>query len=372
MKIVMTVSSLHSNSGVRGGGMERSVSNLANALANKGHDVSILTLDSIDEPPLYPLAKNVEHSQLALNAPSANKIMAVMRMLRSAWVLCRNIKRRKADVVVAFGGQTCVLTLAGSLLAGVPVVVAERTHPAHFPIGRGWGGLRSFLYPLAAGIVAQTSDIAQWYADNLNARRIATIPNFVSPPSKHTEFQGKERMTAVAAGMLAPVKGFDLLIEAFAKAAPTCVDWDLVIYGEGPDRDALEQRIAEKGLSGRIILPGRVDDLERRFSQADLFVLTSRTEGFPNVLVEAMACGLPPVAFDCPSGPADIIRNAVDGVLVPPEDVDALAAGMREVMEDDAMRASYGRRAREIVDRFSFDRVLGLWTSLLQDAVRKS
>lgn len=366
MRVTLVIFSL---SGL-GGGMERSATNLANGWAEAGHDVSVLTLDSPDKMPLYPLHETIHFEQLHLNKPAANKLMAVKGMAVSAKALRAAIRRVGTEVAVAFGDQTCILTLAGCVGTGNPVIVAERTHPAHYSIGRGWGPLRKVLYPNAASLVAQTQDIARWYSANLRSVRIDVIPNVVEPGLPKVKKGAGDRKTVIGIGMLAPVKQFDVLIKAFSRVAHDHPGWDLVLYGEGPDRTALEQQADALGYGERISFPGRVDDLPDRIARADVFVLTSRTEGFPNALCEAMAGGLPAVSFDCPSGPSEIIRDGVDGYLVPPGDVDELESRMGELMEDDALRRDFSSRAVEVAERFSAETVFAKWDALLRK-VRK-
>ena len=167
-------------------------------------------------------------------------------------------------------------------------------------------------------------------------------------------------------GRLARQKGFDLLIEAFSRIANRQPQWSVKILGEGPARASLKRLIAEKGLTGRVVLAGWEPDPVFVLKQSDLFVLSSRFEGFPNALLEAMACGLPSISFDCPSGPAEIIRDTIDGLLVPAEDVVALANTMDRVLGDELLRQRLSDEAVHVVDRFSAERYFANWDAVLR------
>jgi glycosyltransferase involved in cell wall biosynthesis len=172
-------------------------------------------------------------------------------------------------------------------------------------------------------------------------------------------------MRLVAMGRLGPEKGFDLLIAAFARLAATHPEWSLTILGEGRERARLEALVESLGMTGRVSLPGRAADPLPHLAIAHVFALSSRREGFPNALLEAMAAGLPPVAFDCRSGPAEIITDGVNGLLVPDGDVDALAASLRRLMESPAERQRLGANARGVADVLSPDRILLAWDALV-------
>jgi glycosyltransferase involved in cell wall biosynthesis len=179
----------------------------------------------------------------------------------------------------------------------------------------------------------------------------------------------RERLTILGMGRLARQKGFDILIEAFARLAHRHPCWDLVIYGEGPERRALERMRDEYGLGERVAMPGLIADPREAFRRSDLFVLPSRYEGFPNALLEAMASGLPVVASRCPSGPAEIIEDARTGLLVPPEDPSALAAAIEKLMLDEKLRFSLGAAAREVREKYSTDRIVECWSRALAEAL---
>ena len=167
---------------------------------------------------------------------------------------------------------------------------------------------------------------------------------------------------ALAVGRLEQQKGFDKLLQAFALLAKDYPTWDLVILGEGEQREHLEREVRILGMGGRVHLPGWVGNLPDWYHRADLFVMSSRFEGFPNVLVEAMGHGLPSVSFDCDTGPRDIIRSGVDGVLVKPEHgATGLTAAMARLMGEPLLRVRMGKAASEVCERFSVERIGGLW-----------
>jgi glycosyltransferase involved in cell wall biosynthesis len=171
-------------------------------------------------------------------------------------------------------------------------------------------------------------------------------------------------------GRMTEQKGFDLLLEAFARVAARHTEWQLEIWGEGPLRSELERVRERWRLSGRARFPGRTEDAYGVLRAADLYVLSSRYEGFPMVLCEAMAVGLPVVAFDCRTGPREIVRDGVDGLLVPAGDIDALARALDRLMGDVEARARLGARAPEVCERFGLARVLALWDQVF-DAARR-
>lgn len=172
----------------------------------------------------------------------------------------------------------------------------------------------------------------------------------------------------VAVGRLVAQKGFDLLLQAFARLQGRYPDWSLVIVGEGPLRAELEGLVERLGLSGRVFLPGLVQAVPALLKRCDLFVLASRYEGFPNALGEAMAAGLPVIAADCPTGPRELVRHGVDGLLVPPEDPATLAEAMDRLMGDGEERRRLAGRAVEVTARFSEEKVLALWDQVLAEA----
>jgi glycosyltransferase involved in cell wall biosynthesis len=168
----------------------------------------------------------------------------------------------------------------------------------------------------------------------------------------------------VAAGRYAPEKGYDRLIAAFATVAPEHSGWQLRIFGHGPLHGRLQQQVEDAGLQGRVTVPGLAGDIEAELRASSVFALSSVHEGLPMALAEAMACGVPCVAFDCAPGVREIVTDGVDGIVVPPRNVAALAAGLRRLMADEGLRRRYGEAARRNVRKFAPDAVLEQWEGI--------
>jgi glycosyltransferase involved in cell wall biosynthesis len=206
------------------------------------------------------------------------------------------------------------------------------------------------------------------------AQRVPIIPNMalwplvVQAPRVIPEtVRVADRHILLGVGRLEKQKGFDWLLEAFTALAQNYYDWNLVILGEGPERRALETQVQAAGLDGRVFLPGHAGNVGEWYERAHLYVMSSRFEGFPLTLAEALVHGLPAVSFDCDTGPRDIIRPEVDGLLVPPADVDALTAALDRLMGDGALRVQFAGRAVETRERFSMERTAGMWEELFAE-----
>ncbi len=348
---------------IKGGGAPLAAVTWANAWSERGHDVSLFALfpnDGLGSG--WKVDEAIDFRVVDLTErPVANKFGAAARLAKNIFSLRRAITGSRPDMIVSIEGPVNLRILMACLGLGVPVAAMEQTHPGQYSVGRFWERCRRFLYPRARVLVNLTTAARDWCAKEYGPRNSAAIPNPIVPAGVHARTPLDRGGLVVAAGRLVPQKRFDLLIDAFALVADRYPDWNLVINGEGPDRSDLERQVEEKGLAKRISLPGWTDDMASELAKGDFFVLSSEYEGFGNVICEAMAVGLPVVSFDCPSGPGDIVRHEVDGLLVEPLNVERLAQGMSRMMDDRELRLGMGERALEVLERFSLDRTLGLW-----------
>ncbi len=355
MRLTLVISSLGA------GGAERVLTTLACAWAARGHEVTLITQAAAGGH-FYPLAEGVAHHALGLSADSTSLAQAVRSNCRRVRALRRAVCATAPDVVISFVDRTNILTLLATRGLGVPVVVSERTHPCAAPLAPPWRLLRGLLYPWAASVVVQTDATRRVLPRRWPCH---VIPNPVVAPPPRPPRPSEARLSVVAMGRLDRNKGFASLVDAFARVAPECAEWDLVIWGEGTERVRLERMRDERGLRDRIDLPGRTRDSYAELQRGDLFVLSSLHEGFPNVLCEAMACGLPVLAADCLTGPREIVRDGIDGRLYPAGDTTALASSMRTLMRAPGERERLAARAPEVVGRFSLERILCLWDEVL-------
>jgi glycosyltransferase involved in cell wall biosynthesis len=350
------------------GGAERVFATQANAWVERGWQVTLLTFDNGSEPPFYALDSRVEHRPLGLESASYNALRAVIANVGRVRRLRKAIHDSNPDVVLSALDTVNVLALSALIGSHVPTVVKEDTDPGQKGLGAPWKQLRRALYPRADRIVVLSQEAKSYFPEAI-ARKTAILPNpiAIAPPGPAREKTGK---TAIAIGRFVPDKGFNLLLDAFARIAARHPEWSLVIWGDGPLRAELEAQRARLGLEERVQFPGRTADPFSELRAADLFAMSSRREGFPMALGEAMACGLPAVSFDCPSGPRQLIRPGLDGVLVPDGDVPALAEAMSALMVDDAERARLAERAPDVLDRFGTAKIMAEWESLILDAWR--
>lgn len=352
------------------GGAERVASLLINALQTRGHQVSLLTWGGIEKD-FYRLHDGVRRIGMNLLGARAG-IAKVGANLRRIARLREEIRRHSPDVVISFITQTNVLALIAVAGLRIPVVISERIDPRVHPEPFPWRLLRSCVYRRACRLVVQTDAVRGWAERLVGSDRVVVIPNPVGEYSLHVAVPRPETdrpLRIIAMGRLVHQKGFDLLLDAFhlaAKQIPAC---RLAIYGEGPDRGLLERRARERGLAEHVSFPGVVANPADALCDATLFVLSSRYEGFPNALIEAMSLGCPVVAFDCPSGPAEIVRHEVDGLLVPSGDVQALSAAISRVLLDPDLRSRLARRAVDVRHRFSLDSVVNVWQVVLRQAI---
>lgn len=345
------------------GGAQKIITAMANHWAGQGWHVTLISMDEENEPPFFPIDEAVELVALGVKGHTASPIQALRENWRRLTTLRQALQDSKPDAVISFLSATNVRVLLATAGLNLPVIVSERGDPNRRSISWAWRWLRAAIYPFAKASVAQT-DYARDYFHGLIRRHCLVIPNPVLMPKKPAPRTSK---TVVGVGHLVQVKGFDVLVRAFGRIAQNHPDWRLRIWGHGAERERLLALATELGIEDRLELPGLTDQPGAWTSEASVFVLASRHEGFPNALLEAMASGLPVIATDCPvGGPRAMIIPGQNGLLVPNEDETAMADALDQLLTDETLAARLASAARERAEDFAMDKVMARWTELVE------
>jgi glycosyltransferase involved in cell wall biosynthesis len=350
------------------GGAERMSVELAHAWAERGYSVTMVTLAPV-EIDFFRLDPQIKRVSLSFPAdPGGALLKRIHSNLARLRAIRRVLREERPEVVLGMTNLTAVLLAMASIGLRMRTYGSERTYPPMVPLGAARERMRWFTYGFLTGVIGQTEAAGRWLRENTRARQVHVIPNHVDLPLRArapiimpSEVLGEDRRCVLAVGRLAEEKQFPRLIDAFVALAPRFPQWDLVIAGDGLDRPELLARIAAKGLESRVHLPGAAGNIADWYGRADIFAMTSRFEGFPNALLEAMAYGTPPIAFDCMTGPSELIRNGQNGLLIPLNDMVGLVEGLAKLMEDEPLRVELGRRASSAREDFDTERVTNLW-----------
>lgn len=356
-----------------GGGAERVITNLANYWVEKGWEITIVTLAPQAEDS-YGLSAGVKRIELGLAGESGGNLTGLARNLCRIFAIRRILQRTQPDIALGVMAHASVLlALASWGLKKISTIGLERVYPPQHPLGFQWEWLRSNSYAGLTAVAVQSTEGAKWLRRHTNAKHVVVIPNSVQWPlpkqfpqlDLRDNYPFKKKIL-LGVGRLTSQKQFDLLVSCFQTLATSHPEWVLVILGEGPLRLALEAQVAVAGLEQRVFLPGRAGNIGEWYEHSDIFVLSSRFEGFPNALIEAMAYGLPVVSFDCNTGPRDIIRDKVDGLLVPLESTAGLTEALDQLMSDESLRQNFARQAVNVRERFSEERIIDMWEEVFR------
>jgi GalNAc-alpha-(1->4)-GalNAc-alpha-(1->3)-diNAcBac-PP-undecaprenol alpha-1,4-N-acetyl-D-galactosaminyltransferase len=356
------------------GGAERVAVTMANSWVEQGREVWLVSTYLGSRALNYSLDARV--SLVFLADSTRQTRVPVPAMLRKIPALRRAILVIAPDVVVSFLSNVNVLAIAALLKTRIPLIVSERVDPAaEIELSRSLRLARALSYRYADALVVQTASAARRYRERLpRLSRIAVIRNPLPAElsaSPVRASQGSGGGCVIAMGRLTPQKCFAKLIEAFRLAFGADNAWRLQIWGDGPQRRELQGLVQNLKLHDRVEICGATTQPWSVLAAAQIFAMSSQYEGFPNAMLEAMAIGLPCVAFDCPSGPRELADNGSSAIIVPPANVPLLAEALRDLARDRERREQLGKRAAEFVRReFSQTSVMAEWDTLIGEVIR--
>ena len=335
------------------GGTERVDTILANRFSDK-YEVSIISR---------------KLSEKSLNAFNLNDAVNDIRLSGNNFIFirkCNNyVLQNTPDIVIihTMSKLTPVLLINGIKAKNIWSLehISFGSHNITFRL------LRYIYYKKLDKVITLTEDDAKSY--DFIADKVSTIANINSLRIRRSKYVSEPKII-ISIGRLTYQKGYDLLIDAWSLVENNYPNWSLHIYGEGEDRDKLEKMITCKSLKN-ISLKGTTNDVQSIYDDASVYVMSSRFEGFGMVLIEAQSRGLPIVSFDCPSGPADIIQDNVNGYLVENGNIDMLADRISDLIENEALRRKFSNEALLSAKRFEPEKIISQWMNLIETAVSK-
>ena len=363
------------------GGVERVLTLKANYFAEHfGYDITIILTEGKDKPLFYPLSDRIKIVNLNVNFEelwTSSFVKKVFVYLSKQRIfkkrLTAELMHIRPDITVSLLRRE--INFINDIKDGskkIGELHVNRANYRNFEEGdanfiknlfaKFWmRSLVSHLKQLDKFIVLTEEDKALW----TELSNVEVIPDPLA--FDITEVSPLKAKRVIAVGRYVYQKGFDLLLQAWAKIEKLFPDWELAIYGMG-DRSSYENLAQQLGINmNRCHLNGSTQNIRKEYLESSLFVFSSRFEGFGMVLIEAMACGLPVVSFDCPCGPKDIVSHDEDGLLVPSGDIDKLADAMECILYDENMRSRYASAAAKNVRRFILPEVAKRWQILFGD-----
>ncbi len=361
------------------GGADRIITDKANYFADfYDYDVHIITAHQNGVSPFFKLSNKVTHIDLDVNFLIQYKYSFFKRAIVYYYLL-RKYKKRLSEKLMKIRADYVITTISRDIdfIHTIPdgsIKIAEAHAPKKYLRNLHMMQEKSLPYRIAgkiwekkleraavkfdAFVVLTKQDAESWK----NVRSCEVIPNPL--PFLPTEQSSCEARKVISVGRLYHEKGYERLIEIWSKVALNYPGWCLEIYGNGELEGKLRSMINDKKLDNSIFIKSPVKDIEEKYLNSSVYVMTSHFEGFGMVLLEAMACGLPVIAFDCPVGPANIINDSIDGFLIDNGDIDSYSDKLRMLLQSHELRVNMGTEARENVKRFSKEKIMGDWQNL--------
>ncbi|MCK5468403.1 MAG: glycosyltransferase family 4 protein [Cyclobacteriaceae bacterium] len=351
MKIAFIISSLGC------GGAERVLSLMANYWAQLNYSIIVITLDN--STPFYLLEDGIKLEQLSLLKNSVSVFSAIANNITRIKIIRKKLIEIDPDIVISFMTETNIISTIGCKIINKPIIIAERIS-YDFLKSWVWVSLRKLVYRFSNALIVQT----RYDKEKHNCLSNTFVINNPLNLKEMILNNNRAEKKFLAVGNLSRHKGFDRLIKAFSHLDPK--DWNLSIIGEGSERSNLEKLIYDLNLEDYISMPGRTKAIGKWYKKSSIFVLSSRIEGFPNVLCEAMAYGCACISFDCIAGPNEIITDKVDGYLVKNGDINALSAKMDFLINNPEERRRIGKEAMKISDRLNIDSIMSKWDKIIE------
>ncbi|WP_100615832.1 glycosyltransferase family 4 protein [Confluentibacter citreus] len=348
------------------GGAERVVSNLSNELIDK-YDIVIIAFVKV--PPFYSLNEKIKVIACKETISTPTSIFQSLRLnLELLKGVSKAIKSEKIDIIIGFITSANIVATLAAKLNKIPSIISERNNPMITEVPKFWVLLRNLVYPKADKLILQTEGVKKFYKDRIKSNKIVILPNPISKDlSLLRDDKVKKENIILTVGRLDKNKCHDLIINAFKRVKTN--DWKLLIAGVGSKESDLKELIRISHLQDSVELLGKVKDIHKYYNRAGVFVFASRTEGFPNALLEAMHFGIPTISTDCNFGPSEIIENGENGYLIPVGDQEMLEKRLKTLIDDEELRVKFSKNAKLTTERFHSDAVVKKWDEVIDSLI---
>lgn len=360
MELISLKRILFVNSSLSDGGSERVMCLIANSLCNiRGFTVDMVLLREKDD--VYRLDKKINCEKYTYNRK--NKLS---KFLKRFFLLRKKIKNGNYDYIVSFMYDINILTLVASTFSNSKVIVSERNNPNSKDRSKIVRKIADILYLRAYKIVFQTEEVKEMFNCKIQSKSVV-IPNPINEnlPSIYEKERSKK---IVAIGRLAPQKNFELLINSFAEVHKYEKKFKLIIYGEGPLKEKLNNQIRKLSLEDFVELPGYVNDVNEQIRDAYMYVSSSNYEGISNAMLESMALGIPSICTDCPVGGARmVIKSNINGILIPTNDQKELTDKILFLINNPSHAKKMSMEARKVVKEYSIEKITKMWLDIIKE-----
>lgn len=359
------------------GGMERVLANKANWLSSHGYEITIITTEQRGRNAFFPLNPDIQQIDLGINYEESKGIAAKLfsypfKLLKHKRALSKQLRSIGPDIVVSlFDNGSSIIPKINDGSKKILEVHFSRFKRKQYERKGLLGIIDRILskQDLKTAksydqfVVLTNEDKGYWGMD----KNISVIPNALNNTFRNVDLKERERTNKIiAVGRLAHQKHFSELIHIFSAIHDKAPDWSLEIIGNGPDKDRLQKLIDGLGLKSKVVLAPATSTIQEKYLTGSIYAMTSRYEGLPMVLLEAQACGLPIISYDCKCGPKDIINDGIDGYIIPMGNRQLFAEKLLELIKDQELRQRMGNAAVVSSKRFDEERIMKLWTSLFE------
>lgn len=350
------------------GGTERVLTNLSEALS-KYFDIHIISISGGGKDPYFPLDKSVKYTTLF------DGDLRIRNVVFSAGKKIRQyINNNSIDMAFAIGGRVAFFLWDGCRKTKAKQIFCEHINLTSALKSPSNAPLRWIAAKTADKIITLTDKDRENYIKHysINPDRVMSIPNWIDPKlfEINSEYDANSKKL-ITVGRLSPDKGFDYLVEVAKEVLSKHSDYTWDIWGSGDEFENIKASISKAGLEQKLVLKGTTENLYSLYPEYAMYVMTSRVEGLPMVLLEAKACGLPIVSFDCPTGPSDILQDGIDGYLIPNFDTKLMAEKINELIESTEKRIEFSAHTKDNFNKFEKETIVNEWVRFIEEFAKE-